>query len=243
MATQKFTHLSSKSFIKALGTLTMNGSVGNAHVTINGFDPKDAGSVDRPFRWSMRQDARGLRVGFVPAWFEGEAGAKYSPVLDALRDAGARLVEVAPPKVDAGPLTLPIVAEGAAAFEEITRSGSDDTLSWQADEAWPNAFRQAWFIPAIELVQASRLRRRAMETMHAWFMQFDAVVSPPFAGDLLVLTNSCGQPCAVARCGFDDPNTPRTATVMSRLFDEGTALRVAAAIEARLGQWDRFPPS
>ena len=135
------------------------------------------------------------------------------------------------------------VAEGAAACEEITRSGSDDTLSWQADEAWPNTFRQAWFIPAIELVQASRLRRRAMETMHSWFMQFDAVVSPPFAGDLLVLTNSCGQPCAVARCGFDDPKTPRTVTVMSRLFDEGTALRVAAAIEARLGQWDRFPPS
>ena len=210
---------------------------------INGFDPKDAGSVDRPFTWSMRQDARGLRVGFVPAWFEGEAGAKYRPVLDALRDAGATLVEVAPPAVDAGPLTLPIVAEGAAAFEEITRSGSDDTLSWQADEAWPNTFRQAWFIPAIELVQASRLRRRAMEAMHAWFMQFDAVVSPPFAGDLLVLTNSCGQPCAVARCGFDDPKTPRTATVMSRLFDEGTALRVAAAIEARLGQWDRFPPA
>jgi Asp-tRNA(Asn)/Glu-tRNA(Gln) amidotransferase A subunit family amidase len=82
---------------------------------INGFDPKDAGSVDRPFHWSMRQDARGLRVGFVPAWFEGEAGAKYRPVLDALRDAGATLLEVAPPKVDAGPLTLPIVAEGAAA--------------------------------------------------------------------------------------------------------------------------------
>lgn len=32
MATQKFTHLSSRSFIKALGTLTMNGSIGNAHV-------------------------------------------------------------------------------------------------------------------------------------------------------------------------------------------------------------------
>jgi hypothetical protein len=38
MATQKFTHLSSKSFIKALGTLTMNGSIGNAHVIDYPFD-------------------------------------------------------------------------------------------------------------------------------------------------------------------------------------------------------------
>lgn len=38
MATQKFTHLSSKSLIKALGTLTMNGSIGNAYVISGPFD-------------------------------------------------------------------------------------------------------------------------------------------------------------------------------------------------------------
>lgn len=38
MATQKFTHLSSKSLIKALGTLTMNGSIGNAYVIAGPFD-------------------------------------------------------------------------------------------------------------------------------------------------------------------------------------------------------------
>jgi Asp-tRNA(Asn)/Glu-tRNA(Gln) amidotransferase A subunit family amidase len=62
------------------------------------------------------------------------------------------------------------------------------------------------------------------------------VVSPPYAGDILLLTNACGQPCAVARCGFADPKTPRAVTVMSRLFDEGTALRVACAIESRLAE-------
>lgn len=208
---------------------------------INGFDPRDASSVDQPFHWSMRQDVRGLRVAFVPEWFEGDAAIGYRPVLDALRDAGAVLVEVKPPQVDSGALMLPIAAESAAAFEELTRGNTDDTLSWQDDDAWPNTFRQAWFIPAIELLQASRLRRRAMEAMHTWFMQFDAVVAPPFAGDLLLLTNSCGQPCAVARCGFENPQTPRTVTVMARNFDEGTALRVASTIEERLGKWDRFP--
>jgi Asp-tRNA(Asn)/Glu-tRNA(Gln) amidotransferase A subunit family amidase len=208
---------------------------------INGFDPHDASSVLQPYHWSMRQDARGLRVAYVPEWFAGDAAAGYQPVLDALREAGAILVEVQPPQVDSSALMLPIAVEAAAAFEELTRGNADDTLTWQADEAWPNTFRQAWFIPAIEMLQASRLRRRAMEAMHTWFMQFDAVVAPPFAGDLLLLTNSCGQPCVVARCGFENPQTPRSVTVMARNFDEGTALRVASAIEARLGKWDRFP--
>jgi Asp-tRNA(Asn)/Glu-tRNA(Gln) amidotransferase A subunit family amidase len=203
---------------------------------ITGSDHGDPSSVDRPFRWSMRQDARGLRVGWVPAWSEGPDGSTLRAAIDALRDSGAVPVELAPPQVAAAPLLLPLLAEAAAAFEGLTRSGDDDTLFWQADEAWPNTFRRSWFIPAVELVQASRLRRRAMQAMHAWFGQVDAVVSPPYAGDILLLTNACGQPCAVARCGFADPTTPRAVTVMSRLFDEGTALRVAAAIEARLGE-------
>ena len=203
---------------------------------INGTDPGDPSSVARPFNWSMRQDARGLRVGWVPAWFEGRDAGQLRAAIDALRDAGAVPVELAAPHVAAAPLRLPLLAEAAAAFEDMTRSGDDDTLSWQADEAWPNTFRRSWLIPAVELVQASRHRRRAMQAMHAWFGQVDAVVSPPYAGDLLLLTNACGQPCAVARCGFADPKTPRAVTVMSRLFDEGTALRVASAIEARLGE-------
>jgi Asp-tRNA(Asn)/Glu-tRNA(Gln) amidotransferase A subunit family amidase len=184
----------------------------------------------------MRQDARGLRVGWVPAWFEGSDAGPLRAAVDALRDAGAEPVELAAPQVAASPLLLPLLAEAAAAFEGLTRSGDDDMLSWQADEAWPNTFRRSWFIPAVELVQASRLRRRAMQAMHAWFGQVDAVVAPPYAGDMLLLTNACGQPCAVARCGFVDAKTPRALAVMSRLFDEGTALRVAAAIEARLGE-------
>jgi Asp-tRNA(Asn)/Glu-tRNA(Gln) amidotransferase A subunit family amidase len=207
---------------------------------INGQDDGDPSSVAEPFTWSMDQDARGLRVGYVPAWFEGE-GAAWTGALDALRDAGATLVPLSPPAVDPTPLTVPLVAEAAACFEDLTRSNADDTLAWQADEAWPNTFRQAWFIPAIEMVQASRLRRRAMEAMHAFFGQADAFVCPPFAGGMLTLTNATGQPCAVARCGFEDTRTPRTVTVMARLFDEGTAIRVAQAIEDRLGRWDRTP--
>lgn len=208
---------------------------------INGHDPRDPSSVDRPFRWSMAQDARGMTVGIVPAWFEGPGADGRGEVESALRDAGARVVEVDAPAVDAAPLLVPLLAEAAAAFEDLTRSGADDSLSWQADEAWPNTFRQAWFIPAIEFVQSSRLRRAAMGVMHDFFGKADAFVAPPFAGNMLLLTNSCGQPCAVARCGFGAEGAPRSIVAMSRLFDEGSALRVAAALEARLAPDVRRP--
>ncbi|MFM8640566.1 MAG: amidase [Planctomycetota bacterium] len=205
-----------------------------------GSDAGDPACDERPFRWSMSQDARGLRIGFAKGWFDGPA-EPLRPALDALRAAGAELVEIAPPDLDPTPLLVPLYCEAAAAFERLTRSGSDDALSWQADEAWPNTFRQSWFIPAIEMVQCSRYRRAVMERMHAWFGAVDAVVCPPFAGNLLTITNATGHPCAVARAGFGTDGMPLTVTVMSRLFDEGTALRAAQAIEERLAAGARRP--
>lgn len=205
-----------------------------------GTDAGDPACDERPFRWSMSQDARGLRIGFAKGWFDGPA-EPLRPALDALRAAGAELVEIAPPDLDPTPLLVPLYCEAAAAFERMTRSGSDDALSWQADEAWPNTFRQSWFIPAIEMVQCSRYRRAVMERMHAWFGAVDAVVCPPFAGNLLTITNATGHPCAVARAGFGTDGMPLTVTVMSRLFDEGTALRAAQAIEERLAAGARRP--
>jgi Asp-tRNA(Asn)/Glu-tRNA(Gln) amidotransferase A subunit family amidase len=205
-----------------------------------GTDAGDPACDERPFRWSMSQDARGLRIGFAKGWFDGPA-EPLRPALDALRAAGAELVEIAPPDLDPTPLHVPLYCEAAAAFERLTRSGSDDALSWQADEAWPNTFRQSWFIPAIEMVQCSRYRRAVMERMHAWFGAVDAVVCPPFAGNLLTITNATGHPCAVARAGFGTDGMPLTVTVMSRLFDEGTALRAAQAIEERLAAGARRP--
>ncbi len=40
--------------------------------------------------------------------------------------------------------------EAAAAFDELTRSGKDDQMVRQIRNAWPNVFRAARFIPAVE---------------------------------------------------------------------------------------------
>ena len=58
-----------------------------------------------------------------------------------------------------GSLMPVLFSEAAAAFEELTLSGGVDTLKVQVPDAWPNLFRQARFLSAVDFVQADRFRR------------------------------------------------------------------------------------
>lgn len=207
---------------------------------IEGADPGDPSSVSAPMRFDPSADAKGLQVGYDPRWFD-EGGTPLRPALDALRDAGVGLVELELPSLSSDVLLVPLHAEAAAAFEDITRDGRDDTLAWQAPQAWPNTFRRTWFIPAIELVQADRFRREAMRRFDAVFDSVDAIVSPPYAGEILVVSNSTGHPALVQRIGFSDRGRPLSITFTGRLFDEGTLVRLGRAVESRLGVWDVRP--
>ncbi|MAJ46912.1 MAG: hypothetical protein CBC35_06525 [Planctomycetes bacterium TMED75] len=203
---------------------------------INGADPADPCSVSEPFHFDSRESARGLRVAFDPSWFDGD-----DRVLETLRRAKVELVPTEMPKIDTSPLLIPLFAESSACFEELTRSGADDALSWQEDRAWPNTFRQSWFIPAVELVQASRVRRQVMETMESFMNdRFDAIVCPPFT-ELLLITNATGHPSVVLRRGFTAEGRPESVTLIGRLFDEGTLCRLGRALEDGLDAEARRP--
>ncbi|MBI1304871.1 MAG: amidase [Phycisphaera sp.] len=211
---------------------------------INGASTADASSVSVPFTQPRGAGASDLRLGYDPRWFSGPM-ASLSDALDAARAAGMELVErtVTPP-TDPSLLVTSLMSEAAASFEEMTRSGTDDQLSWQADEAWPNSFRQSWFIPALELVQAERLRRVFMQWMRGALEGVDALILPPFAGGMLVVTNATGHPSLVLRSGFDEQKgavQPRSITLIGRPFDEATLLRAGGALEARLAVAGRRP--
>ncbi|MHC5006066.1 MAG: amidase, partial [Planctomycetota bacterium] len=96
--------------------------------------------------------------------------------------------------------------------------------------------------PAIEYVQAQRFRRQVMEMMAAKLADVDAIISPSFAGSLLMITNHTGHPSLTLRCGFRDDGTPRGITLWGRLFDEGTLCRLGMALEGRLNVWGQRPP-
>ncbi len=209
---------------------------------VNGASAGDPSSVNVPFSARATKPLAQVRVAYDPAWIESDPAKAMPAAIAALRSAGVTVVErTMTPPGNPGILMTSLVAEAAAAFESMTRSGADDQLSWQADEAWPNTFRQAWFVPAIELVQVERLRRRYMEWMRTCMGDSDALLSPPFAGGMLMVTNATGHPCLVQRAGFVDARTPATITLIGRPFDEATIVSLGEELEQRLNVSRRQP--
>jgi Asp-tRNA(Asn)/Glu-tRNA(Gln) amidotransferase A subunit family amidase len=209
---------------------------------INGADPLDPSSVDEPFNFDPAQQASGLRLGYDPSWFKGETAPADLAAVEAARKAGVKLVEVTLPEINSAPLLVPLFTEAAASFEQLTRSDGDDLLTWQDDNAWPNSFRRSWFIPAIELVQASRVRRQVMDLMHEFMNRgIDAIICPAFAANLTLITNATGHPSLVMRTGFREKGRPTGTTLIGRLFDEGTLCRIGNAIERELDVASRRP--
>ncbi|MCH2132802.1 MAG: amidase [Phycisphaerales bacterium] len=199
---------------------------------INGASPGDPSSVTQPLHVDVAATARGLRVGYNPKWFsDEETGELELTAVEALRKSGVRLQEVTLPDWPWDALFLVLLAEATAAFESITRNNRDDELEWQEPEAWPNTFRQSWFIPAPELVQVDRFRRQCMEYFANLFTQVDALVAPSFVEGLIISMNCTGHPSLTVPVGLKQSGSPHGVTLIGRLFDEGTLVRLGREIE------------
>ncbi len=233
---------------------------------IEGFDDADPCSIAEPFGYDATAPVRGLRLGYYPADFAGgDAHELDRAMLGTARGLGLELIELARPELPYDALMNVLFAEAAASFEELTLSDQDDLLTWQEPAAWPNTFRKARFLPAVDHIQLDRLRRRVMGDMEAAFRGVDAIIGPCLAGPLLLITNYTGHPCLALRCGFRPSPTrrnlslaeakldqgaagdgvqheaPHAISLYGRLFDEGTLLRIGGAMEAALGVADRRP--
>jgi Asp-tRNA(Asn)/Glu-tRNA(Gln) amidotransferase A subunit family amidase len=219
---------------------------------IHGPDGADRTVVDAPFEWDPDLDPRRLRVGFTPALFEEKRGEGEDEdaewrgldlaVLDVLRGLGIELVPISLPDdlpVDA--LSFLLSAEAAAAFDELTRSGRDDLLVRQVEQAWPNVFRQARLIPAVEYIQANRVRSLLMERWGRMMADLDAYVVPSFGGSNLLATNLTGHPAVVVPDGFRADGTPTSITFQGRLFGEAPLLALAHAYQRATDFHQRHP--
>jgi Asp-tRNA(Asn)/Glu-tRNA(Gln) amidotransferase A subunit family amidase len=226
---------------------------------INGHDPADPGSLETTFEADLSAGVQGMRVGYVPAWFENGTEADRA-ALQAARDAGVSLVEIALPERPYDALFAAVEAESAAAFEHLTLTNEDDTMVWQDAAAWPNTWRRARFISAVDLINIDRFRRQVMREMAGVFDGLDAVIGPNFAGAMLVITNFTGHPQLAFRSGYSQQpsrtifgqaqtgegepprfRVPQTTSLWAPLFEEGRMLALGAAIERRLGVADDRP--
>ncbi len=196
---------------------------------IYGPDGRDAVVVDTPFEWTPDLKTSSLRIGYLQKAFEEGTDADRA-VLEVLRAQGIDLIPIELPDDDLDPLGVILFTEAAAAFDELTRSNQDDLLTWQDKEAWPNGFRAARFIPAVEYVQANRLRTLLMQKMAALMQTVDVFVAPPF-GSVLPLTNYTGHPCVVVPNGFNEKGSPTSTTFIGNLDREAEVLTLAKAYQ------------
>ena len=226
----------------------------------------DLACVDRPLRFQAGAPTRGLRVGYVPRWMnEAPATAVDRHALDVVRQIGMQPVEITFPDWPYDSLNIILFAEAAAAFEQITLNGEVDTLRMQVPDAWPNTFRQARFLSAVDLVQADRLRRRVAEMMAGVMSKVDLLLVPSLRDDFLVITNFTGHPSLTLRAGFvevsearsdwaPDPNrplpkfnpprrVPHGVSLVGQLFEEGRLVEAGMALERAFGVRDQHPPS
>jgi len=227
---------------------------------LNGYDAADRSSIAAPFSFDATRPIKGLKLGYLPEAFDdGDANAVDRAALEAARSLGIEVVPVSLPDLPYASLMNVLYAEAAAAFEELTLAGLDDTLTWQDDGAWPNTFRKARFLSAVDHVQLDRLRYRVMQALDGLFGEVDALIGPFMTGPMLVASNYTGHPCLHLRSGFIDIGTrspaslgsgklttgaagagethrvPQGISLWGRLFDEGSILNLGMALERTLG--------
>ncbi len=215
---------------------------------IAGADRLDPTVVDRPFDWSARPDPRKLRIGYVPALFDAappegseEVREHERAALDVLRRLGFTLVPVELPALPVEPLAIILTAEAGAAFDDFTRSGGVDTMVRQGKDSWPQVFRLARFVPAVEYLRANRIRSLLIREMNRSLAAIDALVTPSFGGDQLLLTNLTGHPAVVLPNGFRSDGTPSSLTFVGRLYGELEILTVADLYQRETGFHLRRP--
>lgn len=199
---------------------------------ITGPDGKDHTVIERPFSWDPSEGLDNLRVGYLHEAFEKSSNLENDKaVLDVLRSLGLDLTPFSLPDFPVQALSFILSAEAAAAFDDLTRSDRDQLLVRQGRGSWPNTFRQARFIPAVEYIQANRARTILMREMSTLMEDMDVYVAPTRGGDNLLLTNLTGHPTVVVPNGFDEKGSPTSICFVGNLFAEAEVLRLAKAYQ------------
>jgi Asp-tRNA(Asn)/Glu-tRNA(Gln) amidotransferase A subunit family amidase len=221
---------------------------------ISGPDAGDASSVASKLDFDTGKSIAGSRVGYLPQWMkESPATDVDRAAMETMKKLGMELKEVTLPDWPYSSLMPVLFAEGAASFEDLALNNQLGELKVQVKDAWPNLFRQARFLSAIDFVQADRLRRKVALEMARVFNEVDILLVPSLRDEQLTITNFTGHPSLTLRAGFvevsearsdwaPDPanplpkfNPPRRVphgiTILGRLFDDGLIGEVGVALE------------
>ena len=212
---------------------------------IHGTDGQDESAVNAPFNYSNKKDIKQLRIGYAKNHFDNlDSSSQEFQVLKELRLLG----------IDIKPMNFPdsevykfdmigmvIGAESAAAFDEFTRTNLDDQMTKQTKYDWPNYFRVARTIPAVEYINTNRHRTMLMQKVNQVMGDFDVIITPSFAGKQLSITNLTGHPALCMPIGFTKQGTPNSITFLSNLFKEEDLLAFGKFFQDNTNYEDLHP--
>jgi len=201
---------------------------------IHGTDGKDASARKMPFNYTGKINLSKLKIAYAKNYIDSlPDNSAEKNLLATLKKLGAKITAVDFPDTLHGNaiLNLIVAAEAAAAFDPLTRSNRDDEMVQQKKDRWPNVFRTARFIPAVEYINACRMRYSIMQKVDPFINRFDIFIAPPETGDQLAITNLNGYPSVTLPIGFNENGMPIAITFIGHLYNEATLLAFAKAYQ------------
>ncbi len=216
---------------------------------IYGPDGKDITLVDKPFNINLDKANKPLRVGYIVSEFaeKNERNANDFTALETMKQMGYELIPVQlPNNLPVEALSIILEAEAAAAFSNLTLSNLDDSMVLQTKNSWPNIFRTSRLIPAVEYIQANRIRTDLIQKFMEIFKQVDIIISPSLEGNQLLMTNLTGHPSISIPNGFDKRGMPTSITFIADWYNEADLLALGWAFQQKQGFYlkhpDKFTP-
>jgi Asp-tRNA(Asn)/Glu-tRNA(Gln) amidotransferase A subunit family amidase len=249
---------------------------------IYGPDRSDLAVKNYPFNWNAAVKPSALRVGYFKAPFDlPERDEQNRPqhatkvqddaALEVLRKLGVNLIPVELPTAAVGS-GLILQPEAGAAFETLLLSGKIKEMVQQSPGSWPNTFRAAHFVPAVDYINANRARQLLMQQWWELFKNLDVIVAPTNSGQLQQ-TNLTGNPAIIIPNGFREapplgppprpdttrapgdtarrapapapaprPLTPVSLTFLGPLYQEERPLALAHAYQRATDHHLKVPP-
>lgn len=212
---------------------------------MQGEDNLDLSVRSFPFNYDHNKDVKTLRVGILYDEFRpGQFNFKNDSItIELLKSKGFDLIQKQlPSDIPIKALSFIISAEAGAAFDELTRSNRDTLLARQVRNGRPNVFRASRAIPAVEYIQANRLRYRLTLQFNEMMKDIDVLVVPSFNNNQLLMTNLTGHPCVVLPNGSYEGEHPGTISLIGNHFDEASILLFARYLQKITNFDDEHPP-
>lgn len=212
---------------------------------IHGTDGNDPGAIRHTFNYSGKVDWSKIRIAYPENFFKRlYADAPEWKVIEIYRSLGATVQAINFPDSAMYPVNLVSIilnAESAAAFDELTRTNRDDLIERQDRNFWPNSFRAARTIPAVEYINANRYRSILCSRMNDFMKNYDVLIVPTFSGRQLSMTNLTGHPVVCMPIGFNQTGSPLSITLIGNLYDEATILAAAKGFQDKTEHNKKHP--